>query len=73
MGELLKSIECYDLAIMVNSWCAEAYLNKGKSLFAMKKYKESIECYDFAIMIDSRCAEVYLNKGKSLSAIGEYK
>ena len=59
----MKTIACYDKAIEVNPENADAYNNKGLSLYLLRSYNEAIACYDKAIEVNPENADAHYNKG----------
>lgn len=51
----------------------ESLINKGFSLFNLKRYQDAIECYDKALAIDQYDKEALNNKGYSLQMLGKYR
>ncbi|MBA2268751.1 MAG: tetratricopeptide repeat protein, partial [Nitrosopumilus sp.] len=67
-----EAIACYDKAIEINPQYADAYNNKGLSLYYLGDYQEAIACYDKAIEINPEYADTFYNKGMALSAISKF-
>ena len=59
-----------DPAIEINPQYADAYNNKGLSLYYLGNNQEAIACYDKAIEINSEYDLAYYNKGIVLSVTG---
>jgi tetratricopeptide (TPR) repeat protein len=66
------STESYDEDIEIDSMDADAYIDKGLSLYYLGNNDEAIECYDKAIEINPQNADAYYKKGLSLSTIEKY-
>jgi tetratricopeptide (TPR) repeat protein len=49
---------------------ADAYINKGLSLYYLGNNDEAIECYDKALEINPQNADAYYKKGLSLYYLG---
>ena len=56
------SIACYDKALEIETQDADAYNNKGLSLYNLGDHSEAIACYDKALEIEPRFACAYNNK-----------
>jgi tetratricopeptide (TPR) repeat protein len=65
-----KPIPCDHKEMEINPENADAYNNKGISLYYSGKYNEAIECYDKALEINPDYAQAYYNKGIVLSVNG---
>ncbi len=65
-----KPIPCDHKEMEINPENADAYNNKGISLYYSGKYNEAIECYDKALEINPDYAQAYYNKGIILSVNG---
>ncbi len=65
-----KPIPCDHIEPEINPENADAYNNKGISLYYSGKYNEAIECYDKALEIKPDYAQAYYNKGIILSVNG---
>lgn len=65
-----KHIAGDDKTLDINPQNADAYNNKGLSLYYSGNHMEAIECYDKALEINPQNADAYYNKGLSLSSIG---
>jgi tetratricopeptide (TPR) repeat protein len=65
-----KPIPCDHIEPEINPDNADAYNNKGLSLYYSGKYNEAIECYDKALEINPDYAQAYYNKGIILSVNG---
>jgi tetratricopeptide (TPR) repeat protein len=65
-----KPIPCDHIEPEINPDNADAYNNKGISLYYSGKYNEAIECYDKALEIKPDYAQAYYNKGIILSVNG---
>jgi len=61
-----------DPAIEINPQYADAYNNKGLSLYYLGNNQEAIACYDKAIESNPYFADAYFNKGMSLSALSKF-
>ena len=57
------ALNYFDKAIERNSRFLKAWIFKGLTLAALKRYEESILCYDNAIEIRSRNSWPWQNKG----------
>jgi tetratricopeptide (TPR) repeat protein len=71
-GNNQEAIACYDKAIEINPQYADAYNNKGLSLYYLGNNQEAIACYDKAIEINPYFADAFYNKGMALSAISKF-
>ncbi|HYZ96412.1 MAG TPA: tetratricopeptide repeat protein, partial [Nitrososphaeraceae archaeon] len=67
-----KPIPCNHKDLEINPENADAYNNKGLSLYYSGNYNEAIECYDKALEINPENADAYNNKGISLYYGGNY-
>ncbi len=56
----------YDQLIMREASLASAYLGKGKTLFALRRYEESLEAYEKAVQIDVKVVDGNFYKEKAL-------
>ncbi|HKR74654.1 MAG TPA: tetratricopeptide repeat protein [Candidatus Nitrosocosmicus sp.] len=61
-----------DKAIEINPQYADAYNNKGLSLYYLGNNQEAIACYDKAIESNPYFADAFFNKGMSLSALSKF-
>ena len=46
MERFSEAIDCYDKVIQLKPHHADAFNNKGISLYSTEQYAESIECFD---------------------------
>jgi len=53
MEKFHEAIECYDVALTIDSKSALALAYKGLSLGEMTKLEESVVCFDHALEIDN--------------------
>jgi tetratricopeptide (TPR) repeat protein len=68
-----KAIQCYDKAIEIDPNYADAWYNKGVTLYRLGKHNdEAIQCYDKAIEIDPNYADAWYNKGVTLYRLGKH-
>ncbi len=47
-------------------------MNRGNSLYKLRKYAEAIECFNKALQIDTNYQKAYFSKGCSLHELGKY-
>jgi tetratricopeptide (TPR) repeat protein len=66
------AIACYDKAIEINPYYADAFYNKGMALSATSKFAEAISSFDKAIEINPYYADAFYNKGMALSATSKF-
>ena len=66
-----KAIELFDLAILHDYNFLDAYIDKGKTLYEMKKYKEAFIILQRAASITPTFADAYFWMGKCQEAVGE--
>src|SRR5699024_5853369 len=59
-----KAIECFDYSIISDDTFMGAYIEKGKTLEKLGRYKDAIECYDAALELEDSGAFVYFHLGK---------
>ncbi|HYP42420.1 MAG TPA: tetratricopeptide repeat protein, partial [Candidatus Nitrosocosmicus sp.] len=67
-----KHIAGDDKALEIDQQNADAYYNKGLSLYYSGNHMEAIECYDKALEINPENADAYNNKGLSLYYSGNH-
>jgi tetratricopeptide (TPR) repeat protein len=51
----------------------EEWLNKGITLFNLKRYGEALKAYEQALDLDPNDARIYSNKGRALYELSRYK
>ncbi|MEW6607346.1 MAG: tetratricopeptide repeat protein [bacterium] len=73
LGYHEKALECYNVAITLDSNDPRYYLNRGNAYLSLKKIGEAIGDYQKAISLDPECVEAYLGLGNLLIQQGEYK
>ena len=73
MGKYKEAIECFSRALEIDPENAEAWYNKGNTLYNMEKYKEAIECYDKVIKIDPVDTTAWYNKALIYSLLKDRK
>jgi transitional endoplasmic reticulum ATPase len=62
-GDYDKSIESYNMAIVLNPNFAEAYFNRGLSYYNKKNYDKAVSDYNKAAELDPRNPVIYNNRG----------
>ena len=62
-GNYDKSIENYNMAIILNPNFSEAYFNRGLAYYNLKNFDKSIEDYTKSGELDPRNAVIYNNRG----------
>ncbi|HXT83995.1 MAG TPA: tetratricopeptide repeat protein [Verrucomicrobiae bacterium] len=67
-----EAIECYNKALEINPQNADAYNNKGLSLYYIGNNNEAIECYNKALEINPQNADAFFNKAQALSTLEKY-
>jgi len=72
LGDNQEAIACYDKAIEINPYYADAFYNKGMALSATSKFTEAITSFDKAIEINPYYADAFYNKGMALSATSKF-
>src|SRR5258705_512337 len=70
-GNKEKAIELFDLAIVHEYNFLDAYIDKGRTLYEMKKYNEAFATLQRAASITPTFADAYYWMGKCQEAIGE--
>ena len=70
-GNKEKAIELFDLAIIHDYNFLDAYVDKGRTLYEMKKYEEAFATLQRAASITPTFADAYYWMGKCQEAIGE--
>jgi serine/threonine protein kinase len=71
-GRYHEALITDEQAISLDPFCAEAYNNKGNSLYHLKRYREALIAYERAIMLNPRDAYAQNNKGLVLSIFGRH-
>ncbi len=71
-GRYYEALIADEQAISLDPFCAEAYNNKGNSLYFLKRYSEALIAYERAIMINPRDAYAHNNRGLVHSNFGRY-
>ena len=71
INDKIKAIELFDLAIQHDYNFLDAYVDKGRTLYEMKKYKESFFVLQRAASITPTFADAYYWMGKCQEALGE--
>ncbi|KAM3129354.1 Transmembrane and TPR repeat-containing protein 1 [Paramecium bursaria] len=74
-------MKIYDIAIKLNPYYYQAYVNKGylkqyrigKLLNNLKKYEEAHQMFDKALELYTQYYKSYLNRGNSYFSIGDYE
>jgi tetratricopeptide (TPR) repeat protein len=67
-----KPVSSLDQTDEINPQYADAYNNKGLSLYYLGNNQEAIACYDKAIEINPYYADAFYNKGMALSATSKF-
>jgi tetratricopeptide (TPR) repeat protein len=62
-GDYQGAIDCYNQAIDLNPYYADAYNNRGNAHFKLKNYQQALSDYDQAISLNSEHALAYNNRG----------
>ena len=61
-GEYDQAILCFDKAIRINPWFAEAYCSRGTAYYQKSEYDQAILDFNKAIEINPGFAEAYYNR-----------
>lgn len=72
-GEPVKAIECYGRAIKSHPDLWDAYLNRGTTYYALKRYPEALKDLDRAILLNPKCALALVNKANVLDDTGRQR
>ncbi len=72
-GEYKEAIALYDDVIRLKSGFANAYLNRGKAKYKLKRYKAAIYDYDKALSLKPDNVSAYFNRGRARYALRQYK
>jgi tetratricopeptide (TPR) repeat protein len=70
--EPAKALECFNLALELDSQHAEALVKKGGALEKLGKTDEAIACYDRAIEADSALTIAHLHKGGLFNRLARF-
>src|SRR3989338_931239 len=62
-GSYEKSIEAYNMAIILNPTFSEAYFNRGLCHYNLKNFDKSIEDYSKSVDLDPKNPVIYNNRG----------
>lgn len=71
-NKYVESIECYHLAIEINSEYGEAYYNRGKSKNDLHDYDGAIADYTIAIEINTEDEEAFNNRGTVKYSLNDF-
>jgi len=67
-----EAISYFDIALSLDSDCAQAWRNKGNTLRVLKRYDEAITHYDKALSLEPNDFDTWSSKGKTLDEIKRY-
>lgn len=70
-GKYDEALKCFEKAIDLNPYHADAWCNRGFALVELKKYDEAAEAFDKAIELAPKNADLYYNKGLALETQGK--
>lgn len=71
IGDKNKALDFFNQAIVRDYTFLDAYMNKGKILYNLKKYNDAIKVYRLALNIQSTYADAYFWLGKCQEALGQ--
>ncbi|HEY1718370.1 MAG TPA: tetratricopeptide repeat protein [Verrucomicrobiae bacterium] len=71
-GEPEKALECFDVALKLQSNHADALVKKGGALEKLGRTDEAIACYESAIEADGAMTIAYLHKGGLFNRMARY-
>ncbi len=72
-GRYEVAIDCYNMAIQINSKHADAWNNKGLALDSLGDYVKAVSCYQEAVKINPNHAKAWNNKGITHRKLGQFK
>ena len=72
-GRYETALASYNVALQLDPYYSDAYINKGVALHALHQYRGAIEAYRLGLQLSPDDASAYQNLGLSLSALKRHK